>query len=726
VWRSAGASACAIRALVILLLTACAVSGAIQPAQATTGDPVVVVGIPGLSWRDVDPDTTPNLYELTADAAGAQLSVRSVYRVTCAIDGWLTIGAGRRAAAQRVQGVDETENQPALNNVCPAQPPVEPRGEGAQVEGWDSLVTYNEELTFNARLGQLAETAETNERCTAAYGAGAALAVADESGQVETYYPDATLATTANLESCDLSVVDLASIDLRAGNKLDRETQVAAADVRLGNLLSMIPDSASVLLVGLADSEPSARLQISSLSGPDSSLGYLTSTSTRLTGLILLTDVTPTLYDLLGVPPAADFVGAPVQSTAASGTVEARNADLINLDRKVDAYGDVAPAFFTVLVTLQLILYSLAAWVIRGQPRASSRRRHLLQVTGFLALTFAAMPIATFLANYVPWWTWYRPRVGLVLTCIVVALLIAGVSLLGRKIPGILGEVSIVAAITALVLAVDVVGEDYLQTASLMGYSPVIAGRLYGFGNVAFALFVTAGIFAAAFFSDGLVRSGRRRWAAALVIVIGLGCLLVDGLPALGSDFGGMLAIAPAFGVLALGVLDLRITWRRILALLALGLVTVTTVAFLDWLRPAAEQSHLGRFIQQVLDGELFDVLFRKLGNNLNILGSSFLGVLVPSALVFGVLVLMRAGTGRVAVLREGFERAPTLRPALTAWLVAMTIGFAVNDSGVAIPAVGIMFAIPALIVISTRVLELQEPHQRERSDDENTVTPAH
>jgi hypothetical protein len=606
--------------------------------------------------------------------------------------------------------MDETENRPALNDLCPAQPAVEPRGDGAQVAGWGSLVTYNEELSFNARLGQLGEAARANGACTTAYGDDAALAVADESGRVENYFPDATSATTARMASCDLSVVDIASIDLRPGNKLDRDAQVATADVELGTFMARVPDTATVVLLGLADSEPSARLQISSVSSNETSLGFLTSTSTRLTGLILLTDVTPTLYELLGLPPAADFVGAPVTGLPANGTVEERNADLVNLDRKVDAYGDVAPAFFTVLVTLQLILYSLAAWVIRGQPRACTRRRHLLQVTGFLALTFAAMPIATFLANYFPWWTWYRPRAGLVLTCIVAALLIAGVSLIGRKIPGILGEVSIVAAVTALVLAIDVIGEDYLQTASLMGYSPVIAGRLYGFGNVAFALFVTAGIFAAAFFSDGLVRSGRRRWAAVLVIVIGLFCLFVDGLPGLGSDFGGMLAIAPAFGVLALGVLDLRITWRRMLALFALGLVTVMAVAVLDWLRPEAEQSHLGRFVQQVLDGEFFDVVFRKLGNNLNILGSSFLGVLVPSALVFGLLVLMRAGTGRVAVLREGFERAPTLRPALTAWLVAMAIGFAVNDSGVAIPAVGIMFAIPALIVVSTRILELQEP----------------
>ncbi len=31
------------------------------------------------------------------------------------------------------------------------------------------------------------------------------------------------------------------------------------------------------------------------------------------------------------------------------------------------------------------------------------------------------------------------------------------------------------------------------------------------------------------------------------------------------------------------------------------------------------------------------------------------------------------------------------LRPALTGWLTVMVVGFAVNDSGVAIPAVGIM-----------------------------------
>jgi hypothetical protein len=35
-----------------------------------------------------------------------------------------------------------------------------------------------------------------------------------------------------------------------------------------------------------------------------------------------------------------------------------------------------------------------------------------------------------------------------------------------------------------------------------------------------------------------------------------------------------------------------------------------------------------------------------------------------------------------------------------------MVLGFGLNDSGIAIPAVGIMLAFPLVITISTRVLE--------------------
>ncbi|HVQ89205.1 MAG TPA: hypothetical protein VMT88_13600, partial [Actinomycetes bacterium] len=129
--------------------------------DTTAEPPVVFIGVPGLRWTDVSAASTPNISAFVADTAVAQLSVRSVYRVTCPIDGWLTLGAGRRAAAQRVPDIDETENVPDLNEFCDPIPPVVDH----RVEGWDSLVAYNDDLSFNAQLGQLSDAIRSNGEC---------------------------------------------------------------------------------------------------------------------------------------------------------------------------------------------------------------------------------------------------------------------------------------------------------------------------------------------------------------------------------------------------------------------------------------------------------------------------------------------------------------------------------------------------------------------------------
>ena len=56
--------------------------------------------------------------------------------------------------------------------------------------------------------------------------------------------------------------------------------------------------------------------------------------------------------------------------------------------------------------------------------------------------------------------------------------------------------------------------------------------------------------------------------------------------------------------------------------------------------------------------------------------------------------------------LRRSYEACPTLRPGLIALLITLTIGFAINDSGVAIPANGAIIAVPLIIAVSVRVLE--------------------
>jgi hypothetical protein len=256
---------------------------------------------------------------------------------------------------------------------------------------------------------------------------------------------------------------------------------------------------------------------------------------------------------------------------------------------------------------------------------------------------------------------------------------------------------------------VDVITGSHLILSSLMGVQPVVAGRWYGFSQPGFALFSTGALLLAIALADALLRAGRTRWAVLTVIAIGLVAVVVDGLPGLGSDFGGPPAIVPAFSVLALLAAGIRVTWRRAI-LIALGTIAVlAALSVLDWMRPAEQRTHLGRFVQTVIDGGAWPVVQRKARQNLDILCTSWLSALLPFAVAFVVLVLARPVSWGVRPLQLAYDRSPVLKSGLIAFAVLLFIGFAVNDSGTVVPAVAATVLIPLLIAASVRALELDD-----------------
>jgi hypothetical protein len=240
-----------------------------------------------------------------------------------------------------------------------------------------------------------------------------------------------------------------------------------------------------------------------------------------------------------------------------------------------------------------------------------------------------------------------------------------------------------------------------------MGVQPIIAGRFYGFGNVAFAVFATGALLLAIAVADRQIRRGQPRLAGLCVAVIGIVATVVDGAPVLGADFGGPPAIIPAFAVLALLAAGVRVTWRRVL-LIAVGTLTVVVaLSVLDWLRGPSNRTHLGRFVQTVIDGGGWPVIQRKADQNVTILFSSYLSALLPFAVAFAVFALARPMTLGLGPLQRAYDRSPMLRPGLAAFGVLMLLGTALNDSGSVVPADAAMLAIPLLIAASIRALEL-------------------
>ena len=117
-------------AVLAVLLTAVPVPAppaAAAPAEGASADRVVVVGVPGLVWDDVDPQATPALWALAEGSPIGAVSVRAARATSCVLDGWATLGAGNRA---RFPAPDESMPPVPLPTVpLPTKAPADP---GAQ------------------------------------------------------------------------------------------------------------------------------------------------------------------------------------------------------------------------------------------------------------------------------------------------------------------------------------------------------------------------------------------------------------------------------------------------------------------------------------------------------------------------------------------------------------------------------------------------------------------
>ncbi|MQA86228.1 MAG: hypothetical protein GEV03_16740 [Streptosporangiales bacterium] len=682
--------------------------------RASPSDRVVLIGVPGLRWGDVTEDSTPTLWRLAGEGSAGSLTVRTVRSLTCPADGWLTISAGNRADL--------------AGNECAMPPEPDRSGEGAIVPGFAAIRRTNGDTPYASRIGLLGDAVRRAGGCTAAFGPGAALAAAGTDGRVDAYRRSLTQATPADWSRCPLTAVDvdhIARAYLRAGvdaeaegeQALTEEQRAAAvrqADRALADILRSLPPDTTVLLAGVSEVTPPSHLHVAIAAGPGPTgepyrSTYLTASSTRRPNIVQLTDVTPTALAALGIPVPAPAVGSSWRpGERHGGPTDAVVRELSGQDVAAQTMRVAVPPFYVMLVVGQLVLYGIAVAALRRRWYGVARLQALAW-TRRLALACAAVPVASFLANLVPWWRTGQPMPALAGAVAAADVAVVLLALYGPWRRYLLGPITLVAGVTGLVLAVDVLTGSWLQLSSLMGYSPVIGGRFYGFGNPPYALFAAGTLLAAAGLAEWQRRRGRPRAAVAVVTALGIAAVAVDGWPTWGSDVGGVIALTPGLALLGLVVAGRRVTLTQLLLFSAAGAAVVAAIGYVDYLRPPDSRSHLGWFVEDLVSGNAGTVILRKVTAMLGTLGNVWLTLLVPFAVAFLVFVLNRPERWRAPALRLAFERAPMLRPGLLAVLITSVVGFAVNDSGIAVPAVAAMLTVPLALAAGIGALELDE-----------------
>lgn len=621
---------------------------------------VVVIGVPGLDWGNVDSERTPQLDALADQSALGSLTARGATSFSCPRDGWVTLGAGNRALHSDAEGVCSNQYAP---DPTIRQP--------------DAVIEANESLNFGAEPGLLGHEVS----CVRTYGIDAELAAIDAPALRPILHNPATAAEWADAwRGCPLALISAPVI------KHKDDPNLADVDRLIGDVAEATAAEPGTLLlvVGVSDRpEGDPSMHVALAYGDGLPTGLMVSASTGRAPYVQLIDVAPTALAALDRERPAAMAGRPMTLGVQDISPADARTELLDAAEAASAHrADTSPlvrswvGLTSAALVIGLLLVHLNRW------------RSAIRVGGVLV---AAFPAATVLANVVPWWTADRSRLAWTGCLVAATLLIAAIAFAGPWRRHRFGPAVVVSVVTALALALDVITGSHLQLNGLLGYNPIVAGRFTGLGNMPFGIFAVSGLvcLAAAMYGQP-TRSAR--W---LAVVIGGTLIVIDGTPGLGSDFGGVLALVPAIVLLTMIATDISLSPARVAGALAAGVAAVTVIAIADYQRDPDNQTHLGRFVGQLLDGTAWAVVERKLDASWYILLNSPVAILAPFlVLTLAGLFVPREGAGR----RLLASATPVEVAAGISTATAAVLGSLLNDSGIAVFVAAGCVIVPLLL----------------------------
>jgi hypothetical protein len=618
---------------------------AASPVQVVSRPPVVLLAVPGLVWADVL--TMPHLRALAARSAVGELSVKTSGRVTQCAVGLLAVSAGNRTSA-----------------------PTEPCR--IDMSSWPLLRSSNEHSRFDARVGGLGETLQSAGVTTVAVQKLAVPMLANFAGTVDTVASTVGKALQALQALRAAGVVGVLDPDLYAVPVARRPAARTAVDNRIAQIESELPPGSTLMVAGVSDFADgfgnSPQLHALVLSGPGWAHTDLRSPTTGRAPYVELIDVAPTLLSAVGVRVPSYMVGGPMQ---ASGSSAPAIAAFVDDNRHALSEPVLGQRVFLALGIAAIVMMVLAAGPVRRGHDAAR----------WIARLIAPAPAVIFLANAFPWWRWSSWAYG--------AIVLAGCMILGavtavvarrHRIAGMVA----VPVFSVVALSIDQLVGSPLQLSGPLGDNPLTAGRFTGVGNLDFAVIAASALLLAGIIGGQLARTPAIVAAGAIAVV----AIVVDGAPQLGNDIGGVLALVPASLVLIVLVAGMRITKTRVIGVVVTTLVVAVGVALADYSRPATAQTHVGRFVGQVLHGGAGTEVRRKLDASLASFGLTVGTFVAGFAVVLAILARHR--------IRAALAAVPGGTAAAVGLAVVAVLGVAVNDSGITIAALAAIVATSA------------------------------
>ena len=747
--------------LLLLSLVACDGSRAVAPSSPKQPAKVVVFGIPGVSWKDIDRADAPAIDDLIDRGAAGNLAIRVLNRSG---EAYATLGAAERAEADYSAGWAFNRDELVENGT--AEDLFERRGNTSQqgeivVVPFEQLLLRNTSRSFEAPLGLLASRLAVRGESAAVLGNAdlsrghhldilpsaqrmassepeppetdihreAALAAMSSDGTVALGNVTRTLLEPAaeapyglttsitGLREAFRDVYERASLIVvetgetsradtySAGLPEPQREKIRAEGVeRASEQIAAVLQEADeqTLVIVFAPTNPGGpivrgQLRPVIVAGPGIENGMFYSSSTRRDGLITLPDLSALAGRYLGVSDETLGAGRVPKVIRRSNVV----AGLITQNSRAATADQIRPVVSIAAVLLLLGMYAtVVIWI---------RRRRITPWMMFLLYAAIAFPICSFAS--VPLRGEGGPLGG-VAAILGTTFGLAGVAFAfgrGRRNPR--AGAQLILGIGTTAFFVDLLLGGNLQLDSVLGYSSVAGGRFFGLGNLGFAIFAATALLLAGSIADHkaarvkgdgpkglLFPIGTYRWAAIGLI---LACLAWIGAPMLGADIGGVVAMVPAIAVFVYGLSGRTVSRKGLLVTLVLGVLLVLAISALDAARPVTQRTHLGNFAASIFaePASIWPFIRRKVGLALALAIGNGWGL----ASIGAGSVLLYLQHRSMATWRDLLRERVALRAAVRAVIVASIVGSLVNDSGIAVAGMMLTITAPwALLMVSS------------------------
>jgi hypothetical protein len=407
-----------------------------------------------------------------------------------------------------------------------------------------------------------------------------------------------------------------------------------------------------------------ARGQSDELLAIDGEPSGLTSETTRREGVVSNVDLEPTIRAFLGAP-AGRGPGSTIRIEGEAPTELA--------ERYEEWRRSVAPVGVTVLV---VALTSLAVALVMIGARWSGPAR----AVAVWVLFSEAMLVALLPAGLLPD---LRTAVVLPAVTVLAAVLTAAALAVGRgSAPR---PIAVVGGVGLGVVVLDAAFGWPLGVTPFLGGSALEGVRFFGLGNPSAGIVLSGAVLAAAFL---------RPWAGVALL---LGAGLFAGLPFLGADLGGGLALFAAAAVwYALRVRG-RVGWREV-GLAVAALVAGAAVLVVVHTALPSPATHVARAVEGAGPIDLLGVFADRLRANLEATSTVPAAWLAVVGLPAWLVVIWR----RPGAFRAPLDADEAWRHAAATLALGGMLGYVLNDTH-AMAAVAFVFVSAAVVIPSLR-----------------------